>query len=359
MRIVQVEKQRKWAGQTRQGFLLAKGLHERGCEVLVVCQPESAIGERSAECGIPVLHLPMQGRRLFPSAARLAVRLRRDPCDVIHAHGARDHLLAILAATASRGIRLVRTKHNLTPMAGSFLYGPTTHRFVAVSRAAAETLTTAGMPPTKIAIIHDGIDLEEFSPRPPDPAMRAALGIRDGEFVVGVTGRLSSKSKGIPTLLRAFRSVVGQEPDTRLLLAGRQDPGLRELAASLGLRDRVVFTGFRADVADVLACIDLYVQPSVREALSSSILEAMAMEKPVVASDVGGVPEAVVPEETGLLCRPGDPDDLARAILKLMKESDRLEPMGRRARERVRTLFSLDRMVGETERLYRELIESR
>jgi len=359
MRIVHIEKQMKWAGQTRQGFQLAKGLHERGHRVLVVCQPGSAVAERAERAGIPVLLLRMAGAQLFPSAARLASRLRRGEYDLIHAHGARDHVLAALAAMACPGIVLVRTKHNLTRLRGGWLHGLVTDRFVAVSRAAAEVLAASGIPARKVRIVYDGVDLDAFSPRRADPALRNALGIREDEFVVGVTGRLGSKSKGIPVLLRAMKAVVARAPETRLLLVGRFEPALREVAASLGLGDRVLFAGFRTDVADLLACMDLYVQPSLREALSSSVLEAMAMGKPVVASAVGGVPEAVVPGETGILCRPGDANDLAGAILTLAERRETLREMGLRARERAAAIFSLDRMVRETEDLYRELVGER
>jgi len=359
MRIVQIEKQRKWAGQVKQTFLLAKGLRQRGHKILLVCQPGATIGDRAAELGIEVLRLPMQSWRLFPSAARLALRLWRTRYDILHPHGARDHILAVLAALLSPRAKVVRTKHSLTPLRRPFIYRRLTCRIIAVSNAARNVLRSAGIPPKKIRLVYDGLDLAALQPAPPDPQLLRELGIAREHFVIGTVARLASKSKGIPVLLRAAKLVLQKTPNVRFLLVGRSHPALQQLAQKLHIADRVIFTGFREDVPRLLACMHLYVQPSVREALSSSVIEAMAMAKVVVGARVGGIPEAVSERETGMLCEPGNPEDLAKTLLKLVGKTGTLKRMGMQARQRAIEHFSLPRMINGVETVYREIVRDR
>jgi len=338
--------------------ILSAELLRRGHDVLLVCQPGSEVEARARSSGIPTWALPMAGWRLFPSALRLARRLRRERFDIVHAHGARDHLLAAIAIRLSPRMPLVRTKHNLTPVKRPLLYRHLTHHMIAVSRSAQRTLVQAGIPPERVSVIHDGIDLARFSPSAQDRSARGELGIGPEEFVAGTTGRLASRSKDVATLLRAARLVLDQAPRVRFLLVGRSDAGLEEMARDMGLGKRVLFTGFREDVPALLSAMDLYLQTSIREALSSSVLEAMAMARPVVATRVGGIPEVVSEGETGYLCEPGDANGLARAVLRLMEDGDLRLSMGSRARRRVERLFSAQGKAERVEGLYRALLEA-
>jgi len=359
MRIGQIDKQMKWSGQTRQTFLIAETLRQRGNEVFVVCQPGSAIGKRAAEVGIQVIHLSMRGWRIFPSAMRLIWRLWRRRCDILHAHGGRDHVLAMLAGVPAPGAKVIRTKNNLTTVRNPIFCRWFTRKLIAVSEAARKVLLKAGVEPGQIRKIHNGIDTDEFKPAPPDAALLAQFGIQPGDFVIGAVARMGSKSKGIPVLLRAAVKVLAKAPQVRFLLVGRSNPSIAEHAQSLGLGARVIFTGFRSDMPKVFSVMSLCVQPSVNEALGCSILEAMAMGKPVVATRTGGIPEVVIEGETGLLCAPQDADDLARVLLELVNQPATLAEMGRRARERALKTFDLTRMVDALEQTHRDVAKGR
>ena len=359
MRIAIIERQCNWAGQTQQAFLAARGLHDRGHELLVVCQPGSAIEDRSSEAGLPVLPMTMNGWRFYPSAVQLAQRLRAWRCDILHPQGARDHVLAGIVHNLLPGAALVRTKHSLTPIRRPLFYRSTTDHFVAVSRAARRMLLDVGIPERKTDLVHNGFDFREFVPGPADPDLMAELGLTPEHLVIGTSGRLGSKSKGIPVLIEAGARILDRLPEARLLLVGRTDQRLSEKAAQLGIADRVIFPGFRSDMPAMLSCMDIYVQPSLREALCSSLIEAMAMARPSVGSDVGGIPEVISDGETGLLCPPADPDALADAVLKLAADPAERERMGRRAREHLLQTFTLDRMVNELERVYRTVLRNR
>ena len=144
-------------------------------------------------------------------------------------------------------------------------------------------------------------------------------------------------------------------PNARFLLAGNTGQDIIELADTLGISDRVIFPHFRKDVPEILACMDLYVQPSLTEGLGSAMVQAMAMGKPVVGSRTGGIREAVIEGETGVLC---EVDEFAPTIIKLTKEPQMLQQMGLRGRERVLKLFNVERLIDQAEELYRTTIQN-
>jgi glycosyltransferase involved in cell wall biosynthesis len=356
MRILQLEKQRWGSGQVQQAFMTAKGLQERGHEVLMVCQPNSYIGYYATEAGIKVLYLPMIRWRLFVSAIRLALHLRKNPYDIIHPHGARDHIMSAIAHYLSPGARIIRTKHNVSRVKnGYLLYHLLTHNLIGISRAACKELEKGGVPSKKIHLIYSAVDLSRFTPKTPDPAIIKELGIAPDDFVIGTIGRLDSQTKNISGLLQAAPVILEQVPHARFLLVGGvTSQELINLPQTLGLNDRVIFTPFRTDVPDILACMDLYVQPSLKEGLCSAILQAMAMGKPVVGTRVGGIPEAVKEGETGLLC---EVDELAPTIIRIINDPQMLQQMGLRGRERVLKLFDMERLIDQTEEVYRATLQ--
>lgn len=361
MRIIQIEKQRGWSGQAQQAFLTARSLHERGHKVLVVCRPISNIGKYAAEEGIEVLYLPMKRGGFYPSAVKLISFLWRNHYDIIHCHGGRDHLLAVIARLLSPGIKVVRTKHNVNPVRGGFgallQYNWLTHGLIGVSHAACEYLQLAGVPSSKIQRVYSAYDATFVKKQEPDPEILKSLGIGRNDLVIGTMGRLYSKSKGTVDLLHAVPIILEKLPHARFLLVGKTVPSIIKLSESIGLRNKIIFTGFRTDVPQMLACMDIYVQPSIREALCSAIIQAMAMGKPVVATRVGGIPELVVDGQTGLLCEAGNPENLAQNIIKLANQPELRHQMGIRGQERAVKDFSLDHMIDDIENVYRNVIQ--
>jgi glycosyltransferase involved in cell wall biosynthesis len=163
--------------------------------------------------------------------------------------------------------------------------------------------------------------------------------------------------KGHAVLLAAWAESVKTMPNARLLLVGHGPERSRLEHTAAAITDAAVtFSGFREDVTDSLAATTIYVQPSLAEGLGTSVLDAMAHALPVVASRVGGLPEAVVHDETGLLVPPDDPSALAAAILELLHDPARARAMGQAGRQRVEELFSLDRMVVGHLGVYRSVV---
>ncbi len=353
MRIVQIEKQRGWGGQVQQVFLIVKGLHQRGHKVLMVCQPDSNIGKNAAAIGVEVLYLPMNNWRLFTSAVKLGLYLKKEKDVILHAHGSRDHLLIILARLILRKGRVLRTKHNVNPVKNGLLqYHYLTHKLSGVSKAACATLEKAGVPQDKISLIYNAFDISCYFLQEPPAAILKEFNLGKNDFVIGCLGRLISPTKGIETLLHGAALILKKMPNACFLIAGQSSKDHLQLVKDLGIADRVIFPGFRNDVPQILSCIDIYVQPSLKEALCSSIIQAMAMGKPVVASNVGGIPELVKDNETGLLFEPKNPEALVQAVLSLAEDETRRQKMGRLGRRRALEGFTLDRMIDKIESWY-------
>jgi glycosyltransferase involved in cell wall biosynthesis len=212
--------------------------------------------------------------------------------------------------------------------------------------------------PGQHTFIYNGIDPEAFAGGGVDrAAVRREMGVDPEAFLVVSVGRLVPV-KGHAHLIDALPEVLRRRPDAAVLIVGdgplRND--LEGRARSLGVGDRVRFSGHLGDVASVLGAADLFALPSLNEGLGLALVEAMATGLAAVASRVGGVPEVVVDGETGLLTPPRDAGALAGAVLRLMEDAGERRRMGEAGRARVRQHFSIERTVRETERLYEELL---
>lgn len=211
----------------------------------------------------------------------------------------------------------------------------------------------AAINPDRVRIVHNGIDLYRYAESDRPNTVRKELKINDNQPVIGTVGNLYSV-KGHTYLLRACAVVARVFPDFVLLVAGRGDQlgALEEEARSLGILGNIRFLGFRDDVPCLLQAMDVFVLPSVSEGLPLSILEAMALGKPVVASNVGGIPEVVKDGITGYLVPPKDPEPLAEKILLLLHHPQVAVYLGQSGRKRVHEAFSLEEMIQKYQRLY-------
>ena len=207
------------------------------------------------------------------------------------------------------------------------------------------------------AKIRNGIRIAELHPEG-GRRIRTELGIAENIPIVGIVGRLSPQ-KDYPTFLKAAAEVLRAVPEAVFLIAG--DGSLRheleKLAAGLTIESRVRFLGYRTDILDVVSTFDVFVLSSLWEGLPLAVLEAMALEKPVVATSVPGTAEAVVDGESGYLVPLKDSPVLAQKTVELLRDPEKSRKMGKAGRRRVVDYFDLGRMVDEHERLYRRLLE--
>ena len=210
--------------------------------------------------------------------------------------------------------------------------------------------------PDKITVIHNGIDVEEFTDSTSCEKLRDLFGLQSNVPTVGFTGRIE-RQKGLHILLHAARNIVQSGRQVQFLIVG--DGSLRRelesIAKKLEIEQHVIFTGFRSDRSEVLTILrflDIFVMPSLWEGLGLSIIEAMLAGKPVVASKIDGIPEVVLDQETGILVPPREPKALADAICTLLDSPEKRREMGERGRQHAIRHFSIDRMVRDYEEFY-------
>jgi glycosyltransferase involved in cell wall biosynthesis len=230
------------------------------------------------------------------------------------------------------------------------------------AEAVKDWLIGEGYNPKNIVVIPNGVDLSRFDGPRADQRIRQEFGFGPDTPVVTVVSRLT-RLKGIENFLEAAAALKPRYPDARFLIVGETSPHdrpylkeLTDLAARLGVADRVTFTGLRSDVAELLATATVAVMPSLNEALSNVLLESMAAGAPVVATRVGGTPEALIDGDTGLLVEPGDSAAIATAVARLLDDRELATRLGRSARSLIADKFSVDRMVRSTEQLYLSLL---
>ena len=266
----------------------------------------------------------------------------------------------LLAAATARVPAIIAWEHSLGPPSAprrsiylQRLISAGVHNYVAVSEALARHLVQLyRLPAKKVRVVHNGLVTEPFA-RPVNAGLRSRLAGRPARPVVLTTARLD-EAKGHRFLLQAACLV----PEARFVFAGSgpEREALEAQAQALGLAERVTFLGYRADIPDLLAASDVFVLPSLAESFGLSVLEAMAATRPVVATAVGGLPELVKDDVTGVLVPPADSTALAGAIRALLADPARAQRLAAAGHARVHQDFAADRMVDRITGLYDEML---
>jgi glycosyltransferase involved in cell wall biosynthesis len=227
--------------------------------------------------------------------------------------------------------------------------------FICASNAIREMLVSDGVPPQRAVTVHEGIDLGRVASAP-TAKLHEELWLPHDAPIVGNVAALVPH-KGQKHLVAAAALVVRQVPDARFVIAGDGElrPSLERQIKDHHLEKHVMLTGFRPDVLSLHKAFDVFVMSSVTEGLGTSLLDAMAAGKPVVATTAGGIPEVVVDGDTGLLVPPRDEEALARAIVTLLKDEDLRRRMGDAGLRRAQEMFSAERMVQETLLVYQRV----
>ncbi len=321
--------------------------------------------ERYREAGIPVRIFPITSLarpHALWRARQLARHFQREGVEVVHAFGIYGNVFGVPSARAA-GVPLViasrrwwkRDAPRRLLVANRLSYR-LAHRVVGNSDAVGRFLVEEdGVPPGRVAVITNFLEPAAFDD-PPEPWLaegRAELGIEQGDVVLGIVARLVPV-KDHAALVRAAAPLLGGVPRVRLVLVGDgpERRALSDLGRSLGVDEHVVFAGHRPRTPSYNHLFDVSVLCSTSEGFPNSVIEAMAAAKPVVATRVGGIVDAVEHGRTGLLVPAGDVDALRQALASLVGDADLRRRLGQAGRERARETYSAGRVLGQLERLY-------
>ena len=360
MRSLHIDTAKTWRGGQNQALLTVLGLRELGHRTVLVAHPQGELRRRAAE-GLDLIGLAPRSELDLAAAWRLARVLKQIQPFVVHAHD--PHGVAV-AATAigygGLGIKptLVASRRVDFPLKLNALSQWKYRQvaaFLCASDCIRQILIGQGIPRERVVTVHEGIDLAHVDAAPPT-SVREAFWLPTNAPIVGCVGALV-EHKGHRHLIHAAVDIVRAVPEARVVILGEGElrDELTRMIHELGLERHVLLPGFRPDVLSLLKTFDVFVMPSITEGLGTSILDAMACGKAVVASAVGGIPEVVAAEETGLLVPARNPTALAAAVVRLLGDRPLADRFGAAGRTRVEQRFTAERMVQETLDVYRRL----
>ncbi|MEO5966579.1 MAG: glycosyltransferase family 4 protein [Candidatus Limnocylindrales bacterium] len=363
IRVVEVLATGTNGGAQEHVFNLVTRLDPARYDVSVVSlSPGSAI-RKLEHAGIPVTVINEHDDAI--ATGILAAHLTDLRADVVHNHMYRAEVVGTKAAIAlgEAGHRrpwVISTIHSSRvrsedDQAAVRRLTPSMNHLIVVSDSIDHKVVEEGRTQAPRSLIYNGVDLDRYDHQEPCCTLRDEYGMEPGSPIVGVVGRLELE-KGHPTLLEAWPHVLREVPAAYLVVVGEGSrlDALHDIARQMKILHRVVFTGRRDDIPAVTAAFDVAVLPSYREAQGLTILEAMALSRPVVASRVGGIPEMITDGVTGLLVLPHDPPALARAIVRLLQDHQLADTLGRAGHDLVHDRFCVQLMVKAVEDLYDE-----
>jgi len=358
-------------------FLTMRGMQGKGYAAELACAPGGPLIDLVERHGMRVIPFPHLVQPLRPlqdllALAGLACFLRRVPYHIVHTHNSKAGFVGRLAARIAGVPVIVHTVHGFAfhdqePYPRRWLFRmlerAASHwcdRMIFISQPLLDWALREKVTEEKKTVkIYSGIELNRFLPVPEAERdrLRRKWGIGTEEPVIGMVSKLW-EGKGHATLIQAFQGIREEMGNARLVIVGEgylQDSLVKQVEG-LGLAGSVLFTGFLSNPAEIMAAFDVAVLPSLFEGMGRVLLEAMAMERPVVASRAGGIPDLVEDGVNGFLVNPGDVSDLRAALTQILKDRNLALRMGREGRKKIHHDFSADQMVHSIDQLYRELL---
>jgi len=361
-------------------FLSMRGMDKSFYEVELAVAPGGPLIELVGQHGMMVHTFKHFVQPLDPFNDLLAlldlyVFLRKKGYHVIHTHNSKAGFIGRLAGKWARVPVIVHTVHgfafhdqeppwrqvlfrNLERLAAHWC-----DKMVFISQPLIDWAYREGITEkSKMIQVYSGIELDHFHPVSAEDKkrIRKKWGIRPRDPVIGMVSKLW-EGKGHATLIQAFREIKREMEQAKLVIVGEGylHEELVTLVDRLGLTDAVLFTGFQMDVFEIIATFDVAVLPSFFEGMGRVLLEAMAMEKPVVASRVGGIPDLVEDGVNGFLVSPGKIRELREGLLKVLKDKKLARKLGKQGRRKTTDRFSAEIMVQSIDRIYRELLSAK
>jgi glycosyltransferase involved in cell wall biosynthesis len=327
--------------------------------------PDYDLPARARRLGVDLVDIPERGPVDPRTLWRLAGAIRQFRPAILHAHDYKTDILAVLLGRLLRVPVVMTTLHGYVTRGGRLEIYYWLDRWalrrmdhvVAVSPDLHGLVAGLGIPPGRCSLVENAIDAAEYRRAGPIAAAKARLGLDPDRLVVGAVGRLSPE-KGFDVLIRSAGRLRAAGLDVAVIIAGegRQRGDLRALAEGLGLGDRVHLLGHRADTVGLYEAMDAFALSSLREGLPNALLEAMALEVPVVATRVAGVPRLVEDGLSGLLVDPGAEDDLTRALARLLGDPGLRARLGVQGRATVEARYSFEARMRKIRAIYDDLL---
>ncbi|MDQ2768564.1 MAG: glycosyltransferase family 4 protein [Gemmatimonadota bacterium] len=360
LRVIHVDTERGWRGGERQAFWLAERLMWKGHRSVLAVRAGEPLAKRAEGASIPIVPLAPFGEMDVMAALSLRRAIVHEDADIVHAHTGHAVALAALATMRTRA-RMVLTRRVSFPLkrnpASLWKYARA-DAMIAVCRATADALVASGIESARITVAYSGVDLTRVIP-PASPETLASLGVKTGAPLVVMVAALVGHKDPL-TFVRAIEVARRSVPDVQALMVGEGDlrAEVEREIAMLGLSDTVHLAGYRTDADSLMSVADVVALSSRDDGIGGVVIDAMSFGKPVAATAAGGIPEAVVNDETGLLVPIGDVSALGAAIARLLIDRELAGRLGANGVRRA-PLFSIDNTVDRTLEVYERVLSSR
>ncbi len=347
LRVLHIDAGREWRGGQRQVFLLARHQREHGSEPLVVAPPDSPLIQRVRLAGLAASAVRIRAEWDLVAVRRLRALVRTWQPDILHAHDARAHAIALAAQVGRRETPLIVTRRVTFVPKGRVKYGPRVAHFIAISGAVRDALIRGDVSPDRISVVYSGVPTPTVSVR---RDWKAECGWPADAVLCGVVGAMTAE-KGLGLLTTIAEHLTSEaRRRARIVLLGGTAAGAGEIGGVAAYR-----AGFVDAIHDAMAGLDMLWHPSRAEGLGTAVIDAMALGVPPIAFDVGGLPELIEPDVSGILVPQGDANRFALQASRLITEPNVRSSLAAHGRQRA-AQFSVEAMAQGTLMAYRQVL---
>ena len=364
MKILHLSSERTWRGGEQQIAYLVEESLRLGLEVLVAGRRGSAIEDYCKRGKVPFFALPFSGEFSLRTAFGIRRICQDESVDFVHMHSSHSHAMGVLSAIFGNRAKLILSRRVDVPMRSNVLSRfkfnyRGIEKIVCVSDAIKEVMRPDLNDPEKLVTVHSGIDLARFEGTHVPGKLRKEFNVPADVPIVGNVSALADH-KDYPTYLKVCRELKDQGVEARFFLigGGPLEEELRKLVKELEIEDRVVMTGHRSDIPEIMGDLDVFLMTSKTEGLGTTVLDAFANRVPVVATRGGGIPEMIEDGVNGYLSEIGDYTTLARQVLALLPRDERRASFVEHAFETLRKGFTKEETARQTVAIYREVLEA-
>jgi len=373
IRVLYVVENRSFGGGERGFGQLSTNINRDRFQPFVAAHPGGKLEDIVRRAGVPFFPLDMSRKVNSRTISHLSRIIAENRIHIAHSMGARADFFARMACRKQSSTAVICTVAMLVEgfdvgflrkavykIADRYSARYVTH-YISVSKAVKNRLVEErGISPDRVSVIYNGVELDQYDPKLHSPEKaRLSLGIENNYPIIGTIGRLVYQ-KGLPYFLKAAERVYSKKKEVRFVIIGHgpDEASLKHLADSLGITQVCTFAGPRFDIDRLLSTFHIFVLPSLLEGLPRVIIEAMAMARPIVATDIDGVREQITNNQTGLLVEPANPELLAGAIMAILDDEQKANRLARKAQQHAKENFDLRLTIKKIETLYQDLYES-
>ncbi len=366
IKVLHISTSNQWGGIQQRIFILSKMLNIREIKTFIALPPGGYFTEKLKEVGIETIPFELNSRWDIRNIFSLRKILLEKKIDILHVHRSKEHFVGFLAAKcfSPLKIKLVRTKHEDFPISKNILnhilYARFTDKIITVAeKIKKDAVNNNHFKPSHIVTIHSAVMMDRFNPEFVDgKKIRKSLSIPEDIPLIGTIGKIHYR-KGYITFLKACKIIKDYYPNAKFVWVGKgpEEEKAKNFAYKIGLQDSVVFMGKRTDTPEIMAALDIFVLASkIGEGSPAVIKEALLMHKPVVSTNIGGIPEIIKDEQMGILVPPEKPNELAEAILKILRNPNKKE-LQTKGRNFIKENFSELTLMEKTKKVYLDLLK--